>query len=131
MGYTELMLDLAENINRLRAEGKTYNQIKNALGCSKATISYHCNPKAKEYYKKKRNSNRKKQRLLIKKEAGGCCSICGYNKCPAALHFHHLQDKTQGVSIVLKAKGILAAREESRKCVLLCANCHAEVHYLT
>ena len=31
-----------EDILKLREDGKTYNEIKNILGCSKATISYHC-----------------------------------------------------------------------------------------
>jgi 5-methylcytosine-specific restriction endonuclease McrA len=31
-----------EDILRLRKEGKSYNEIKEILGCSKSTISYHC-----------------------------------------------------------------------------------------
>lgn len=31
-----------DNILRLRAEGKTYNEIREITGASKATISYHC-----------------------------------------------------------------------------------------
>lgn len=31
-----------EDILRLRGEGKSYNEIKEILGCSKSTISYHC-----------------------------------------------------------------------------------------
>jgi len=33
---------MKNEILRLRAEGKTYNEIKKALGCSKGTIAYHC-----------------------------------------------------------------------------------------
>ena len=33
---------MKERILKLREEGKTYNEIKNILGCSKGTISYHC-----------------------------------------------------------------------------------------
>lgn len=36
------MSDLKEKILALRAEGKTYDQIKSILNCSKSTISYHC-----------------------------------------------------------------------------------------
>ena len=31
-----------EKILKLRSEGKTYNEIKEILGCSKSVISYHC-----------------------------------------------------------------------------------------
>lgn len=38
---------MKEQILKLRAEGKTYNEIVNILGCSKGTISYHCGNKGK------------------------------------------------------------------------------------
>ena len=33
---------MKEKIIRLRKEGKSYRDIENELGCSRATISYHC-----------------------------------------------------------------------------------------
>jgi DNA invertase Pin-like site-specific DNA recombinase len=33
---------MKENILKLRKEGKSYNEIKEILGCSKGTIAYHC-----------------------------------------------------------------------------------------
>lgn len=68
-----------------------------------------------------------KQRLVA--EAGGCCVVCGYDGYVGALQFHHLNpaDKRYGIS----SRGLTLAfdrlREDARKCVLLCANCHAEV----
>lgn len=61
---------------------------------------------------------------------GGACSVCGYNRCPAALEFHHL-DPTQKEFQINKRwsmsdKRILA---EIEKCVLLCSNCHKEEHW--
>jgi len=38
-----IFINMKEEILKLRSEGKTYNQIKEILGCSKSTISYHCN----------------------------------------------------------------------------------------
>jgi hypothetical protein len=59
----------------------------------------------------------------------GGCLICGYDRCIAALQFHHVDPREKsfhvsrdGVSLSLER-----AREEARKCVLLCSNCHAEV----
>ena len=68
-----------------------------------------------------------KQKLVA--EAGGACVLCGYGRCIAALQFHHVDPATKefgigrGGSII----SIDVLREEARKCVLLCANCHAEV----
>lgn len=70
---------------------------------------------------------RVKQTLVA--EAGGSCVACGYDACPAALQFHHLDPREK--SFILSREGvtrsIAEARAEARKCVLLCANCHAEI----
>jgi len=68
-------------------------------------------------------------------EAGGECQVCGYSRCAAALQFHHLNPKEKLFSLSHDsvARSIERSRAEAAKCVLLCANCHAEVEvgYLT
>jgi transposase len=70
---------------------------------------------------------RVKRRLV--KEAGGACAICGYDRCVAALEFHHLDPSTK--KFALSRQGVTRsyseALAEARKCILLCSNCHAEV----
>ena len=56
--------------------------------------------------------------------------ICGYNKCGKALHYHHLDRKTKKFNISRIASTSIAKKsldEELKKCIILCANCHAEV----
>jgi transposase-like protein len=62
-------------------------------------------------------------------EAGGCCLLCGYDRSVAALQFHHLDPTTKDFHISRQgvARSLARARAEAAKCVLLCANCHAEV----
>lgn len=63
---------------------------------------------------------------------GGKCSICGYHKCVEALDFHHLDpnEKDFGFGKTrANPKRWSLIVEELRKCVLLCSNCHREVHY--
>ncbi len=50
---------MKEQILKLRSEGKSYNQIKEILGCSKGTISYHCGNGQKEKTAKRRKKRRK------------------------------------------------------------------------
>lgn len=71
---------------------------------------------------------RKVKRILVE-EAGGCCAICGYRRSLAALEFHHVapDEKRFALSHRGVTRSIDAARREARKCMLLCANCHAEV----
>jgi transposase len=74
-----------------------------------------------------RRRRRVKQILIA--EAGGCCQACGYDRHPAALAFHHLDPAQK--RLVVSARGVGLSldtlRAEAQKCVLLCANCHAEV----
>ena len=71
---------------------------------------------------------RKVKRLLVE-EAGGGCARCGFDDHPSALHFHHLDPA--GKEFGVSSKGVTIAldrsRAEARKCILLCANCHALV----
>ncbi len=71
---------------------------------------------------------RRVKRTLIA-EAGGRCIHCGYDRCPAALQFHHLDPATKSYSLSHQGvtRSLARARAEARKCVLLCATCHAEV----
>jgi len=72
---------------------------------------------------------RKKIRATLVENYGGYCELCGYNKCIRALQFHHVDPSKKCFGI--SQKGLTYAKkkyiEEAAKCVLLCANCHAEV----
>ncbi|HEX5308217.1 MAG TPA: helix-turn-helix domain-containing protein [Solirubrobacteraceae bacterium] len=71
---------------------------------------------------------RKVKRVLVE-EAGGCCAICKYERSLAALEFHHLVPAEKSFSLSHRGvtRSMERARQEASKCVLLCANCHAEV----
>lgn len=60
----------------------------------------------------------------------GCCK-CG-DKRSYVLDFHHIEPETKYNTIAHMTKS--ASKEnlekEIKKCVLLCANCHREFHYL-
>jgi len=87
------------------------------------------------YYRCKRcrservSARRRRVKATLAEEAGGCCRICGYDRYLGALEFHHLdpQEKRLGVSYQGAALALETLRAEAAKCVLLCANCHAEV----
>ncbi len=83
-----------------------------------------------EYLKKAVSKRRKKLREMAREYSGNKCAICGYNKSPRALSFHHRDPKKKDFG--LSARGLTRSwdkiREEIDKCVLLCANCHMEVH---
>ena len=73
--------------------------------------------------------HRRRTKARLVAEAGGCCAICGYDAYTGALEFHHVDptEKQFGLAQRGFTRSLEAAREEARKCVLLCSNCHAEV----
>ncbi len=75
------------------------------------------------------SKRRRKVKSILVREAGGACCLCGYSCCLAALEFHHLlpAEKSFALSEEGVARSLARARTEAEKCVLLCANCHAEV----
>lgn len=66
-----------------------------------------------------------KQRAILL--LGGECALCGYSKCSRALSFHHTDPTTKKFSISSRHNAAWRTiAQELQKCILLCANCHAE-----
>ena len=84
------------------------------------------NPKkVKEHNRSKKLKNRQ-QKLYLISLLGGKCIKCGYNKSVSSFHFHHMNpDEKEGQIAYLSFDKQL---EEIKKCILLCANCHGEIH---
>ncbi len=71
---------------------------------------------------------RRRVKQILVAEAGGRCRLCGYDRCAAALQFHHLDPTAKEFGLSQRgAHSLKKLRAEVRKCVLLCSNCHAEV----
>ena len=73
-------------------------------------------------------------RQIIKQWAleykGSKCEKCGYNKCSEALEFHHKNPEEKDFNLsdrnlILDWQEI---KKELDKCILVCANCHREIH---
>ncbi len=81
--------------------------------CNKARVTQH----------------RRTVKEVLVAEAGGACALCGYDRCGRALSFHHVDpsQKAFGLALGGVSRSLAKAREEAKKCVLLCANCHMEV----
>tara|TARA_Y100000310_G_C20007586_1_gene501398 strand:+ start:67 stop:510 length:444 start_codon:yes stop_codon:yes gene_type:complete len=72
----------------------------------------------------------RKNRLAYIQYKGGKCSNCGYDKCPDALEFHHPDPAQKDPTFrSIRYWGIKKAQNELDKCILLCCNCHREIHY--
>jgi hypothetical protein len=73
---------------------------------------------------------RRKQKLkrILVEEAGGRCTVCGYDRCIVNLGFHHVDPAMKSFPMSMAiGRSLDAFREEAKKCVLVCANCHGEI----
>jgi len=83
-----------------------------------------------EYIKNAVSKRRKKLHEMAVKYKGGKCSLCGYDKCMDALEFHHINSnqKDFGLSQSGLTRSWAKTKRELDKCILVCANCHRELH---
>jgi DNA-binding CsgD family transcriptional regulator len=74
-------------------------------------------------------ARRRRVKAALVEAAGGACRLCGYDRSPVALQFHHVDPGGKAFAIADRGvtRSLAAASAEAAKCVLLCANCHAEV----
>ena len=84
----------------------------------------------RDYLIKAVRKRRKRVRQMAVDYKGGKCQLCGHIKCTEALEFHHV--RSAGKDFAISGKGYTRSwkriKDELDKCILLCANCHREVH---
>ncbi len=116
----------------------TLEECSKKFNISKSTIKRHVDNKTiklTETEKKEKNYIKVKvHRQKIKKRSveylGGECSKCGYNECIWALEFHHLNPLEKDFSVSrYQYLSWNKIKVELDKCILVCANCHREIHY--
>jgi hypothetical protein len=97
--------------------------------CLKEAKQKFCSPGCKNKYHVDRTRRRLKLRAIEYK--GGKYQNCNYNKCVAALEFHHVDPTEKDFG--LAQSGITKSWEKMKieldKCILVCANCHREIHF--
>jgi hypothetical protein len=69
-----------------------------------------------------------KKKLVAYKE--GKCKICGYNRCDWSMDFHHRDSSKKEFNVSHKGRTISFKKllTEVDKCILVCKNCHGEIH---
>lgn len=74
-----------------------------------------------------KKSRRQRKQLLVD-YLGGKCVRCGYSLCLDALDFHHIDKTKKDFHLSKKWECFDRCIEEVKKCILLCSNCHRELH---
>ena len=98
--------------------------------CGRACKNADTNHRHQSYLRQQARGMERKRMLVL--EAGAKCSACGYHRNLAALTWHHCEPATKLFSLDLRSlsnRSETEIRREVAKCILLCANCHAETHW--
>jgi DNA-binding CsgD family transcriptional regulator len=130
--------ELIEKIKSLYSQLKSSRKVAKELNISKSTVLKYVDDIDKinltEDEIKDNNVKsvvhwriRTKEKLVEYK--GGECVECGYKKCIDALEFHHLDPKEKDFTISGKSWSLEKLKKEVDKCILVCSNCHKEIHY--
>ena len=100
------------------------------IACSFTMSEKRTYRERREYFLQAVRKRREKVRRMAVAYKGGRCQVCGYDRCIEALEFHHLDpmQKDFGISHKGYTRSWEKVRQEVDKCILLCANCHREVH---
>lgn len=131
--------DLIDEIRKLYSEIKNSHKVAKILGISKSSVLKYVDvfkPKkmTNDEFKKNRVSQVIYWRIKVKKKLveykGGKCELCGYDKCIDALDFHHKDINDKKFGIGGKSYSFERLKKEADKCILICANCHREIHYI-
>ena len=136
---SKLSEELIGQIKSFYNEGNSCQKTANKFGVGKTTVRSYVDIRPKniltEDERKKNNvasviKRRKKVKQMAIDYKGGCCEVCGYNKYNGALEFHHLDpnEKDFGLGEKGYCTSWVKVKSELDKCVMLCANCHREVH---
>lgn len=97
--------------------------------CSARCRNQDSNRRNQSYQAQQIRGKTRKESFIL--ERGGGCERCGYNRCTAALEFHHIDKIAKRFTLDLRSlsnRTLSACEEELKKCILLCANCHRECH---
>jgi len=111
----------AHNTRKLHGEPATRKPCKQCgkpRGNSAASVCYSCMV----------SNWRRKIKLKSIDYKGGKCCLCGFDKFPAAMDFHHVDPNEKEFHFSRVCIAWEKVKAELDKCVLLCANCHRGVH---
>ena len=108
--------------------------------CKRPEIKLRQKESRKKARKNYRESHREKERMWSRKTSTknqkdidmlkiNGCAICGYNKCTAALSFHHVNPQNKLYQISSRTVSKENIVDELNKCIVVCANCHMELHH--
>ena len=126
-----------ELMQKFYDEGHSLRETQKQFGWSRVVLIKYLktrHPKniSEEELKKRRINQvvswRKRTKEKLVKYKGGKCQGCGYDKYIGCLDFHHVDPTQKDIAISGATISFERLKKEVDKCVLVCSNCHGEIH---
>ena len=97
--------------------------------CRKEYIRAHYQKNRGKYVGGNKDRRQRNREFVRDQKESGECLRCGEKRW-YVLDYHHVDGKEESIQVIAhRGHSIKKIKEEIEKCVLLCANCHREVHY--
>ena len=130
----EISGELKNLILKTYEETKSIRKTAKILKVTRDTISKYVKLEDNKLTRKQQVSKnviewRKRKKIELVEYKGGSCQMCGYNKCFEALEFHHTNPNEKDFTISGKSWSLERLKKEADKCILVCSNCHKEIHF--
>ena len=130
----EFLSNLTNNFSDSILTGKNTGQ-NSCNQCDKVLTEENTSSGSHKYICKSCDSKNVVERGIKGKEKaveymGGCCSVCGYDDCINALEFHHTDPSKKSPTYHKRFCywGFERQKEELENCIIVCSNCHREIH---
>lgn len=129
--------ELKSKIQRFNkgGENKKPKSLQKPFLCAKCGESdpdrfYHARSRCKTCHNREQVKRVKETKQRAVEYKGGRCEKCGYDKNLAALDFHHLDPSKKDVNFkTARHWKWCRIKRELDKCIMVCRNCHAEIHH--
>lgn len=112
-------------VNKSKKDGRGYI----CRECHKLYTKSHYKRNRQQYLNKNKRSNERNIEFCKRvKSLSGCCK-CNEQRW-WVMQFHHVNDKDHNISTLARSSCSLETlKKELRKCIVLCANCHMDLHH--
>lgn len=129
--------EVIKKINELYLQIGNIKKVSKEVKLDRGTVSKYVKQKIDKRSPLTRNEQmvknvvewRRRKKIELVEYKGGECEKCGYKKCIDALEFHHKDPNEKDFTISGKSWSFERLKKEADKCILVCSNCHKEIHF--
>jgi len=121
---------LKNNSNIIEENNSNYGMSDEKRLAREKEILRQIKPNDPSWFNDYKSRKREAAKLFLMSPVGCKCQVCGYNRHTGGLSFHHVDNTIKDFNVSSTKLTYSSKRlvEEASKCILVCHNCHSEIH---